>query len=134
MLPGCGRSGPASTETDSTSFATLQSKIDFLHNHVSFRRNYLSLEFSIFYRDGSAGGLPSPSDWDIRLIAQVPPEELGQWVPPGGQPVATVDTGWLTIVPGSEKAAGIKEWYLEPRRVIGIDRNQGVVAYRIWAD
>ena len=55
------------------------------------------------------------------LVARVPPGEIDAWMPAGINPEATTDTSWLTSVPRSENAAGITEWYLEPRRVIGID-------------
>ena len=128
---GCSGGGPGSTDTVSSSLPTLESRIEFLQRYVTFRRTYRELEFHIVFHDNSSG-LPAPSEWDVRLIACVPPEELTQWIPSGVQPLETADTDWLTSVPRSEKAAGITEWYSEPHRVIGIDHKQSVVAYRSW--
>lgn len=128
---GCSGSGPASTDTVSSSLQTLESRVEFLERHVTFRRTYRELEFHIVFHNNSSG-LPGPSEWDVRLVARVPPDELTQWIPAGVQPLETADTDWLSSVPQPEKAVGITEWYSEPRRVIGIDRKESVVVYRVW--
>lgn len=128
---GCSGSGPGSTNMVSSSLPTLESRVEFLERYVTFRRTYRELEFHIFVVDNSSG-LPAPSDYDLRLIARVPPEELPQWIPAGVQPLESADTDWLSSVPRLEKAVGITEWYSDPRRMIGINRKEGVVAYRVW--
>ncbi|MBP3959131.1 hypothetical protein J8F10_28130 [Gemmata sp. G18] len=67
------------------------------------------------------------------MLARVPPREFDGWVPAGIAPVNAADTTWLESVPVTIDSAGITEWYLEPDRVIGIDRKRVVVAYRSWA-
>ena len=93
----------------------------------------MELEFHVRRLDGGSFP-PAPSEYDVRLVARVPTAELNDWVPPGVKPVETGDTVWLDAVPGSEKAADITEWYAEPRRIVGIDRLRGIVAYRAWAN
>ncbi len=135
-LAGCGGSrGPASADTSSASFPTLAERVEFLQRYVTFRRGYRELDFHIVYRNGGGGrgAVPGPSEWDIRVVAVVPPGELASWVPAGVTAVASADRAWLAVVPGGERAAGITEWYVGPRSVVGIDRARSVVAYHRWA-
>ena len=133
VVTGCGPSGPTTTDTSSESLPTLAERVEFLQRYVTFHRTYRELDFRIEYRDNSRGLVPGPSDWDIRLVAVVPPEELAAWVPPGVEPVrpTTAETSWLADVPGAERSAGITEWYGESGRMVGIDRARSVVAYRL---
>ena len=103
-LAGCGGSrGPASTDTSSASFPTRTERFEFLQRYVTFRRGYRELDFHIVYRDGGGGAVPGPSEWDIRVVAIVPAEELASWVPAGVKALATADrTGW----PSSRGASG----------------------------
>ncbi len=134
LLAGCGSRGLASTRTSSSTLPTLGARVDFLERYVTFRRNYESLDFRVDFFNGGGGLSPSPSEWDIRLVARVPASELQAWVPSGVPPVATADRAWLDAVPTSAELGGISEWYVEKRRVVGIDRKQALVVYRSWAD
>lgn len=135
VLVGCtGPTGPASTDTSSDSLPSLGERVEFLQRYVTFRRGYVDLGFQIVCHNNNGGMVPGPSDWDIRLVATVPPAELDDWVPAGEASLPTADTQWLAGVPGAESAAGIVEWYTSPGRVVGIDRQRSVVAYRLWAN
>jgi len=130
ILAGCTYgSGPASTDTKSDSLPTLKERIAFLERYVTFRRDYSDVGFHVVYRNGGSFP-PSPSEWDVRVVATVPPERLADWVPPGVKKTPRADMDWLDGVPGSEKASGIQEWYAEPGRLVGIDRGKSIVAYR----
>jgi hypothetical protein len=132
-VAGCGGpSGPASTDTSSASLPTLAERVDFLQRYVTFRRDYRELDFRVVYHNNGGGLVPGPSDWDIRVVAVVPPAELASWVPAGATAMATADVTWLADVPGAERAAGITEWYVEPGSVVGVDRAASAVAYRRW--
>src|SRR3954451_19838714 len=86
LIVGCGRSGPASTRTVSSQFATVAERAKFLEKYVTFRRTYETLDFDVMYQNnGGGGGAPGPSDWDVRLVATVPAAELGTWVPTGAK-------------------------------------------------
>jgi hypothetical protein len=124
--------GPATTDTSSSSLTTLSEKIEFLERYVTFRRSYQSLEFHINYHNNGGGLVPGPSDWDIRLIAQVPAAELPQWIPPGIASSNSSDQQWLSIVPTANQANSITEWYIGPGTVVGIDRWRAIVVYRRW--
>lgn len=129
---GCGGSyGPVATDMSSASMPSLSGRIEFLQRYVKFRRTYRTLDFHIVYRD-NGGVVPGPSEWDVRLVAAVPPEELASWVPAGVSPVAAPNTDWLEAVPAGERASGTTEWYVGPGRVVGVDRVRSVVAYRSW--
>lgn len=124
-------SGPITTTTSSSSFSTLNDKAEFLNRYVTFRRNYRDLEFHITYLNNS-GIVTAPSEWDIRLITIVPEEELNLWIPAGIKATTSVDRDWLTKVPSAHKADGIAEWYVEQGKVVGVNRQTSVVAYRAW--
>jgi hypothetical protein len=133
-LVGCsGQTRPASTDTSSDSLPSLEARVEFLQRYVTFRRGYNDLSFRVAYQNNGGGMVPGPSEWDIRLVAAVPPAELAEWVPAGVAAIPSTDTQWLVGVPGAERAAGIAEWYTGPGLVVGIDRKQSVVAYRRWA-
>lgn len=132
-VSGCGGpGGPASTDTLSASIPTPAERVAFLERYVTFRRHYRELDFRVAYRNGGGGPVPGPSEWDIRIVAVVPPEELKEWVPAGATAIPTADRAWLDGVPGAERAEGIAEWYVGPGSVVGVDRGRSVVAYRRW--
>jgi hypothetical protein len=131
VLLGCGRSGPRSTRTTSAHLTSVQDKTDFLHQYVTFRRTYQTLDFDITYQNNSEGLVPGPSDWDVRLVAAVPASELEEWIP-SGKPASQQDRDWLESVPTQVDLSGINEWYEEGRQIVGIDRQHCIVAYRDW--
>lgn len=131
VLAGCGgSSGPPSTDTTSSALPSLERRVEFLERYVTFRRGYRDLGFHIAYHNNGGGMAPGSSEWDIRLVAVVPPAELAAWIPPGLAPLPPADVQWLIGVPDQERAAGIAEWYTGPGLVVGIDRERSVVAYR----
>ena len=135
VTTGCGAmSGPATTDTSSASLPALAERVEFLQQYVTFRRDYRELDFRIRYAN-NGGGVPGPSDWDIRVVAVVPPEQLEAWVPAGVKPQPATDVSWLADVSGADRATGIREWYVEGRgRVVGVDRAKSVVAYRLLSN
>jgi hypothetical protein len=133
-LGGCsGPTGPISTDTSSDSLSSLDQRVEFLQRYVTFRRGYNDLGFHIVYHNNGGGTVSGPSDWDIRLVADVPPAELAQWVPAGVSATSFADMKWLANVPGAERAHGVREWYSDQGLLVGIDRERSVVAYHSWA-
>jgi hypothetical protein len=139
-LPGCdrGATGPANTRTTSATLGTLAERTRFLERYVTFRRTYETLDFDVMFQDnGGGGGVPGPSDWDVRLVATVPTAELNAWVPTGATTPTTApsaaDQDWLKSVPTALDLGGVTEWYVDGRRVVGIDRGRRIVVYRNWA-
>lgn len=127
---GCKPSGPATTRSNSSAFATLAERTNFLHQYVTFRRTYETLDFDIMYQNNGGGMTPGPSDWDVKLIATVPASELQAWIPAGASASAASDTNWLKSIPTKVDISGVNEWYMDSKRIIGVDRAKRVVVYR----
>lgn len=134
LFTGCTPSGPPSIETTSAAFATLGERAAVLEKYVTFRRRYEALDFAINFRNNSGGVPPGPTEWDIRLIAQVPATELTNWIPAGAKSISNPDTSWLKDVPTTIDLRGLSEWYEQGRIQIGVDRAQRIIAYRNWAN
>ena len=128
VLVSCGPKSK-STTTDSHTFSTLAEKKAFLERYVSFRRTYETLTYLIAFRDGGDGGVPSPSEWDVRLIATVPTSEIDSWI--SGLTVTTApDTSWLSQVASAPSDLSAFEWHGDSTRLVGIDRARRMVIYR----
>ena len=86
FISGCekdsGRSGPPTASQTSKATARLSDRVKFLQQYVTFRREYVDLEYNVVFQNNGGGrGIPGPSDWDIRIVATVPPEQIQAWVP-----------------------------------------------------
>ena len=127
-------SGPPTATENSTARAGLAERIQFVENYVAFRRTYQALDYDVAYHNNDNGRVPGPSDWDIRLVAQVPAAELNEWIPSDVEPVEQTPPDWLSTVPGPLGREGIDEWYFDQGREIGIDRENSIVAYRNFAN
>jgi hypothetical protein len=133
LLVGCGPSGPPSTQTNSSNFGTLRERAEFLHQYVTFRRTYQTLDFDIRHQNNGEGMAIGPSYWDMRLVATVPESELQNWVLTNVVSPTAIETNWLTSIPTKLDLSGINEWYSDSGREVGIDRNRRIVAYRNWS-
>src|SRR5688500_11682624 len=76
-----GATGVVKQKSDS--IGTLAERVAFLERHVTFRRKYEALDFDVFVARGDQRGVPGPSEWDVRVVAVVPEEDMGTWVPTG---------------------------------------------------
>jgi hypothetical protein len=84
LLTGCSSnapSGPASVAETSETRPRLEDRVEFIERYVTFRRTYRKLAYAVDYQNNSGGMVPGPSDWDIRLVAVVPAEEIDDWIP-----------------------------------------------------
>jgi hypothetical protein len=133
FITSCDKTGPTATRTTSNQFPTLKEKTDFLQRYVTFRRTYETFDFDITYHDNGGGMVPGPSDWDVRLVAIVPASELPTWIP-AGLTSSPQDRDWLKSIPTSLDLSGLNEWYGDTHRIIGIDREHHMIAYRNWKD
>ena len=131
VFVGCKPSGPATTKTTSSNFTTIAERAKFLHEYVTFRRTYETLDFDIMYQNNGGGMVPGPSDWDVRLVAIVPAQELQAWVPAGIAVQPAPNTDWLKSVPTALDLSGVSEWYVDGKRVVGLDRAKRIVVYRL---
>ncbi len=78
---GCWDDKPnLTTDTDSRAFVDRAKKLGFLRRYVKLPTEVRNVEFSIVYRDNSHGLVPGPSDWDIRYIVRVDPQDVDAWL------------------------------------------------------
>lgn len=119
---------PTASETSSTR-PKLEDRIAFIEQYVTFDRTYLKLEYDVVYHNNS-GRVPGPSDWDIKILAVVPANEIDQWVPTKASKADTPPSSWLSTMPDSISTQGVTEWYTRGTTVVGIDRATGTIAYR----
>ena len=131
-ITGCmvEASGPPSVQATSEARSELMGRVSFLEQYISFRRTYKKLEYNVEFRNGGDGLLPSPSEWDIKVLAVVPKDEIHEWI--SGLPASQEEhpLEWLSEIPGNIPVDGIDEWYQDGRRTIGVDREHSIIAYR----
>jgi len=134
VLTGCAdndNSGPATVSQTSASTPKLSDRIRFVESYVNFRREYNELEYNIVYHNNSSRlSAPGPSDWNIILIAKVPPDQIEQWVLP-----KTLDEGvpkpvWHKEAAREIDVSSVDEWYTDGNRTIGLDRARSIIVYR----
>ena len=128
-MAGYGQSGPETTSTRSDEFETLAEKVEFLERYVTFDRTYHSLDYVIDYFDGGRGMLPAPSEWDIRIVAVVPKDELGQWSSElhTSEPF---DIGWVESVGVTINHFELERWYCKGDIEVAVDEDNSTVIYR----
>ena len=79
------------------------------------------MEFHINFYDGGSGEIPGPSDWDIRIFAKVPAEEIEAWTN-GLEPAEEVVTEWLKALPKAPDQLEEFEWVSGGKRLVGCHR------------
>ena len=110
---------------------TLNDRVEFLERYVTFRRSYEQLEFSIDYRDNDGTLLGGPSDWDIRVVAVVPENEIADWIAAAKSPEQRVPPDWTKEVGKTIETRDVREWFMKSRGTeVGVDRDRRVIAYR----
>lgn len=84
----------------------------------------------------------------LHLVARVPPDSLDLWhrpaqesvgpgavlVTPGLERTRSPETDWLGTLPPGPPTSGVTEWYGTRHRMVGLDRERGIVAYRMSVD
>lgn len=123
-------SGPQSVVETSAARPKLVDRVKFIENYVKFRRNYEKLEYDVVYQNNGGGRVPGPSDWDIKLLAVVPADEVSEWIPPSAAAAEAQPPAWLTDMPGDIPVAEVTEWYHWGGADIGVDRTNSAIAYR----
>jgi hypothetical protein len=138
LLAGCSpysqsgpQSGPQSVTETSVARERLSDRVEFIEQYVTFRRNYLDLEYDVMYQNNGKGLVPGPSDWDIRIRAVVPDNEIATWIPSDGTHTVQPPPAWTTTIPGHISTLGITEWYRVSGKEVGIDRATSTIAYRL---
>lgn len=130
MVSCGGQSGPPSTSQTSVALPQIRDRIEFIEEYVTFRRSYSQLEYDIVYHNNSGGMVPGPSEWDIKIRAIVPTEQITDWIPTDVLSSDEQSPQWLRQIPGTIPVDGVTEWYREGRIEVGVDRTKSIVAYR----
>jgi hypothetical protein len=76
---GCS-SDSKTTDTRSSQFSSDREKLKFLSKYLVLHSNVEAAEFHITYHDNSSGLGVGPSDWDIRAVLKVKPQDTALWV------------------------------------------------------
>jgi hypothetical protein len=126
-LSSCGKG--KTTNTASTAFSTVAEKQEFLERYVKFRRSYEDIHFRISFIDGENGMVPGPTEWNIRLIATVPADEIDQWIDGLGE-VKVPDLEWIPDIPNAPTNLSDFKWYQDDKRTVGVSRASRTVLYR----
>jgi hypothetical protein len=132
-LCGCSTSpwsGPKSVKETSAVRALLSDRIEFIENYVNFRRSYDKLEYVVLYQNNGSGMVPGPSDWDIKILAVVPANEVAEWIPAKATRSQRQPPSWLKTMSGNIPVTSITEWYQTGSSVTGVDRATSTIAYR----
>lgn len=125
-LVSCGKG--KSTNTTSTTFSTVAEKQEFLERYVQFRRSYEELHFRISFIDGDSGMAPGPTEWNIRLLAAVPSNEIDQWID-GLSATTTPKLDWILDIPNAPTDFSNFKWYQDDKRTVGVNRVDRIVLY-----
>lgn len=127
----CDRqTGPPNVSEKSVVRPGLSDRVTFVETYVRFRRQYVQLEYDIVFQNNSGGMVAGPSDWDVRLVAQVPVGELDDWIDQGMTASSAPTQAWHVDTTKEIDTANVVEWYADSGRSVGIDRVKGIVAYR----
>ncbi|MDA7644401.1 MAG: hypothetical protein P1U82_28170 [Verrucomicrobiales bacterium] len=133
VIVGCGGKKSKTTVTDSAGFMTLGEKKAFLEQYVNFRRNYEELEFDVTFIDGGDGRVPGPTEWDIRVSAKVPADDINDWIS-GMTQTKSADTSWVSSIPNAPIKLDAFQWYEDGRRLVGSSVADCIVLYRNFAN
>lgn len=67
------------TDKRSSQFATEEARLAFLQRYAKLITPVQATEFHIIYHDNSGGLVAGPSDWDIRALLKVRPDDMPKW-------------------------------------------------------
>ena len=130
FVAGCAsNSGPPTVSETSAARPALADRVEFIEKYVKFRRKYKQLENDVSFMNGGSFP-PAPSEWDIRIVANVDANDLDQWAITGKRNLEMKTPGWVGTTAGLLNVDAISEWYTDGRRTVGIDRDHNIVAYR----
>lgn len=133
VLVACSTGKDLTTDTRSVQFSNRTEKLAFLARYLKRAPGLLDAEYAIWYQDNGDGGVPGPSDYDIRVLARVIPDSLDAWTeglsrePWTGSNLAWKDLMVDTVV---WRIASAAQLYRGPSKVLLVHRDEGVVLAR----
>ncbi len=69
-----------STDTTSTAFSSSEERIHFLDTYLNFPSPIKDAHYHIVYFDNASSFPPGPSDWDIRIVIWLEPQNVPLWL------------------------------------------------------
>ena len=100
------RQNNKTTDTWSFEFKEADEKLAFLSEYLTMPSDIIDAEYHIVYHDNSAGMIPGPSDWDIRVALKVKPENIPLWL----DGFTAVSPEEIDLIWWSELASGSISW------------------------
>lgn len=129
----CSADKDLTTDTRSSQFADRSEKLAFLARYLKRAPGPVDAEYAIWYHDNGRGGVPGPSDYDIRIIVRVVPDSLDGWTEGLTQePWTGTDRAWkdLMVDTVAWRIVSAAKLYRGPSKVLLVHRDEGVVLAR----
>lgn len=139
-----GRSDDLTTDTHSRDLPEAD-KLPFLARYLTLHSNVAATDFHIRYRDFSHDWLPAPSEWDMRVVMKVAPDDISRWTadvalydPAGGthQNDDPSDLGWareLTSLNDRWRTTSTPKIYTRGSTVVAVFEPEAIVCKRALA-
>jgi hypothetical protein len=145
--PGATTPGEASltTDTRSAQLSSDDEKLQFLAKYLVFKSKVEAAEFHVWYKDNSGGVVSGPSEWDVKAILKVQPEDTVLWsagMSPGeavggaGQPDSKETLGWgYELLPKSARwqVRSMPKVFTSSSAVVAVFQAEGIVMKRVVA-
>ena len=131
-----GKSKVMPTDTRSASLHGDRAKIEFLKRYLVLPSAVEATEFHIVFRENNKGLMPGPSDFDIRAVVKVPPDEVGLWSKDMGSPKPSFDVAWAYELLPKEDRWSIQStptYYERDRVQVVTFGPEGIVLKRVWS-
>jgi hypothetical protein len=125
------------TDTRSSHFHSTEEKISFLRTYLVFPSPASAAEFHIVYHDNSGGLVPGPSDWDIRAVLKISPENLASWIEGLDRTSEEADLAWgFDLLPKGDsnwivKSAPEIYYRQNSSTVVALFRKEGIVFKKV---
>jgi hypothetical protein len=132
-LVACSAGEDLTTDTRSAQFSNGPEKLTFLARYLKRSPGLLDAEYAIWYQDNGHGGVPGPSDYDMRVIARVIPDSLDAWTE--GLTLETYSgtaSDWQELMSDTVawRIASAAQLYRGPAKVLLVHGDEGVVLAR----
>ena len=73
--------------------------------------------------------VPGPSDWDIRIVAKVPENELPKSIPGYAKTNTNPDFSWANEIATTIDFSGDFEWFQSGNAFVGVNKSKSVILY-----
>lgn len=129
----CSADKDLTTDTRSSQIADRSEKLAFLARYLKRAPGLVDAEYAIWYQDNGRGGVPGPSDYDIRVLARVIPDSLDAWTEGlSREPWTGSNLAWKDLMTDTVawRIASAAQLYRGPSKVLLVHRDEGVVLAR----